>query len=84
MTDASLAALAALVLSLLGATQAGATVQPSVTPFSDVVTNNCANTKVIARTWRATDPCGNQSSGVQTITVQDTTAPSIHALLIAN
>jgi hypothetical protein len=38
----------------------------------------CGNTKVITRTWTATDDCGNQTSGVQTITVVDTTPPSIN------
>src|SRR5439155_2468283 len=47
--------------------------------FSDVVTTNCANTKVIARTWTATDACGNSASALQTITVRDITPPSITA-----
>lgn len=45
--------------------------------FSDSVANNCGNTKVISRTWHATDQCGNQSSCVQTITVRDTRPPTI-------
>src|SRR5206468_3404126 len=45
--------------------------------FNDSVTNNCAGTKVIARTWTATDACGNAASCVQTITVRDITAPTI-------
>src|SRR5439155_643386 len=45
--------------------------------YSDSVTNNCGGTKVIARTWTATDGCGNSSSCVQTLTVQDTTRPSL-------
>jgi hypothetical protein len=45
--------------------------------YSDAVTNLCANTKVIARTWTATDACGNKSSCVQTIRVVDTTPPVI-------
>src|SRR5204863_9276834 len=45
--------------------------------YSDLVTNNCGGTKIIARTWTATDFCGNSSSCVQTITVRDTTPPSI-------
>ena len=47
--------------------------------FGDVVTTNCGNTKVIARTWTATDQCGNTTNAVQTITVRDTTPPSISA-----
>jgi hypothetical protein len=45
--------------------------------YSDVVTNNCAQTKVIARLWTATDACGNQASCVQTITVRDTIKPTL-------
>src|SRR5207247_1341770 len=45
--------------------------------YSDSVTNNCGGTKIIARTWVATDACGNSSRCVQTITVRDTTPPSL-------
>src|SRR5207247_1058831 len=45
--------------------------------YSDVVTTNCGATKVIARTWTATDECGNLASCVQTITVRDITSPTI-------
>ena len=47
--------------------------------YSDSVSNSCAGTKVIFRTWTATDQCGNSKSGVQTITVRDTTPPSLTA-----
>src|SRR5207302_1800522 len=49
---------------------------PTVT-YSDVVTNNCGGTRVIARTWTANDQCGNSATALQTITVIDTTAPSL-------
>src|SRR5579859_559956 len=39
--------------------------------YSDAVTNNCGGTKVIARTWRATDACGNSATAIQTITVHE-------------
>jgi hypothetical protein len=45
--------------------------------YSDAATNNCGGTKVIARTWTATDACGNSASAVQMIAVRDTTPPSI-------
>jgi len=35
----------------------------------------CGFTGVITRTWTATDPCGNKSTGVQKITIVDKTAP---------
>ena len=46
--------------------------------FADVTTpGTCAGNFVITRTWTATDECGNTSTCVQTITVQDITAPVI-------
>lgn len=45
---------------------------------SDVVTaGDCPNHYSIARTYRATDACGNTSTCTQTITVNDNTAPTI-------
>src|SRR4029077_20688854 len=41
------------------------------------VSNNCGGSRVISRTWTATDGCGNSVSGLQTITVRDTTPPSL-------
>jgi hypothetical protein len=43
--------------------------------YSDAVTNGCGVTKTIARTWLATDECGNAITGIQTIVVQDITPP---------
>jgi hypothetical protein len=45
--------------------------------YSDTVTNGCGGTRVVSRLWTATDLAGNVSSGIQTITVQDTKAPSL-------
>ena len=45
--------------------------------YSDVVSNGTGGTKIIARTWTATDACGNSTNGVQTIAVRDTTPPTI-------
>jgi len=48
-----------------------------VVTYSDSVSNSCGGTETIARTWTATDACGNSSSCVQTITVRDTTKPAL-------
>ena len=37
----------------------------------------CAAHYILTRTWSAVDECGNESSCIQTITVQDTTGPDI-------
>src|SRR6185436_655895 len=39
--------------------------------------SNCLGQFIISRTYRATDQCGNSATCTQTITVQDTTPPSI-------
>jgi hypothetical protein len=53
------------------------TCSPATVRYSDIVTVRCGGAKSIARTWTATDECGNISTGVQTITVDDTTPPTI-------
>ena len=46
--------------------------------YSDVTTPGaCGGNYSITRTWTATDDCGNSVSKNQTITVQDTTPPTI-------
>jgi len=45
--------------------------------FNDAVTAVCGGSKIIARTWTASDLCGNSASAVQTITVRDTTPPTL-------
>ncbi|WP_293052351.1 HYR domain-containing protein, partial [Paludibacter sp.] len=46
-----------------------------------IVTGSCANNYTIKRTWTATDQSANTSSCIQTITVQDITAPAITGTL---
>ena len=49
-----------------------------ITVDADVISNQtCANRYTITRTYRATDLCGNSSSCEQTITVYDSTIPTI-------
>jgi uncharacterized repeat protein (TIGR01451 family) len=49
-----------------------------ITHDGDVMSaSNCLNRFTIQRTYRATDVCGNSSTCVQTIVVNDTNAPSI-------
>lgn len=52
-----------------------------VITFADVTTQTaggCGQYQyLITRTWTATDPCGNATNCVQTITVEDTTPPAI-------
>jgi len=43
--------------------------------YSDETNSQCGGGMSIARTWTATDRCGNTASHVQNITLRDTTAP---------
>src|SRR5204862_154773 len=45
-----------------------------------IVPGSCANRFVVQRTYTATDVCGNASSQVQTITVDDEIAPVITSI----
>src|SRR5439155_16230892 len=51
--------------------------------YSDVVSNGCGLTRAVQRLWTATDQCGNSTNGLQTISVIDTTKPSISCPRIA-
>ncbi len=48
-----------------------------ITHSDQTTPGSCANKFVIKRTYTATDICGNSSSQIQTITVNDNTAPVI-------
>ena len=45
--------------------------------YSDIVTNGCGGSKVVLRTWTATDDSGNTTNVVQTISVRDATPPTM-------
>ncbi|OGS61243.1 MAG: hypothetical protein A2X07_06305 [Flavobacteria bacterium GWF1_32_7] len=48
---------------------------PTVMYDEQRVDGSCPSSYTLTRTWTATDTCGNESTHVQTITVQDTTPP---------
>jgi hypothetical protein len=50
---------------------------PVLINYSDLVSNGCGGTKVVIRTWTAIDESGFSTNVVQTITVVDTTPPTI-------
>ncbi|GAA4071960.1 hypothetical protein GCM10022389_16490 [Flavobacterium cheonanense] len=53
--------------------------------YNEVTTaGTCAGSYTLTRTWIATDLCGLTTTHVQTITVQDTTAPTFVEALPAN
>jgi gliding motility-associated-like protein len=53
--------------------------------FSETsLAGNCAGSYTLTRTWIATDACGLTTTHVQTITVQDTTAPAFVETLPTN
>ena len=47
----------------------------SIDVVNETTAGACAGEYTITRTFTATDDAGNSSSAIQTITVQDTTAP---------
>ena len=67
----------ALVYATATAIDACGTVEISV--VDELIPGNAAGNYTIVRTFTATDIAGNTSLGIQTITVEDTTAPIIEA-----
>ena len=63
----------------VGSVTASDTCGPVVVTFvGDVITNQtCPNRYTILRTYKATNPCGLSATCTQTITVNDTTKPTI-------
>jgi hypothetical protein len=52
----------------------------STPTYSDqIIPGNCAGNYTVKRSWSSRDGCGNVGTALQTITVQDITAPSITA-----
>uniref|UniRef100_UPI003AA8721C gliding motility-associated C-terminal domain-containing protein n=1 Tax=Winogradskyella sp. TaxID=1883156 RepID=UPI003AA8721C len=50
--------------------------------FEEEITNStCDNSYTLTRTWTAADACGNETVHSQSITVQDTTAPTFNEAL---
>ncbi|WP_179349007.1 DUF6923 family protein [Winogradskyella pacifica] len=50
--------------------------------FTDSIADgSCPSSSIITRTWSLTDECDNTTTFVQTITVQDTTAPTFNETL---
>src|SRR5204862_4994749 len=49
----------------------------TVTHSDSAQSNECGNSGSFIRTWTATDACGNTAQSTQTITIVDTTAPTI-------
>jgi hypothetical protein len=52
---------------------------PVISSSDQIIAGSCPNKFVIKRTYVAADACGNSSSQVQTITVNDTIAPVVTA-----
>ena len=50
---------------------------PAITSLDATVAGGCAQEFTINRTWIATDDCGNSSTCLQTITLDDNAAPTI-------
>ena len=49
----------------------------TISVVSTVTNVTCGNTFNATRTWRVTDACGNSAECSQTVTVVDTTAPTV-------
>ena len=61
------------------ATATDACSTPTVTYADSASLSGCSGSGTIVRTWKATDACGSSTSGTQTITVVDTSSPTLTA-----
>jgi hypothetical protein len=50
----------------------------TITLVADTTAGDCAQAYTVTRAFTATDECGNSTSATQTITIQDTTAPTFN------
>jgi hypothetical protein len=85
-TPPTISDVADAVVECTGSTAPSATGEPTandtcgtvtVTHTDGTMSDQCGNTGSFVRTWKVTDACGNEATSQQTITIVDTTAPSI-------
>jgi len=53
------------------------TVVTNITYRDSIVAGTCVTRSTLYRIWKATDPCGNERTGIQTINISDTEGPVV-------